>query len=71
MESIFSKESDSTLGLNRAREDISECEAVRCNDKATMTIAMRVGDKGLIFVSVCKNCAYKFKSDCVKEGGAR
>jgi hypothetical protein len=67
---LYSKESLSTHDQNRARKDVSECEAVRCNDKATITITVPVGDKGLILVSVCKNCVGKFKRDCEKEGGA-
>jgi hypothetical protein len=60
------KESLPARDLNRAGKDTSECEAVRCNAKATTTIAVPVGDEGRIFVFVCKKCAYKFKSDCYK-----
>jgi hypothetical protein len=67
MKLSLSKKSHPNLELNRARKGTSECEAVRCKGKATITIAVPVGDKGLIFVSVCKNCAGKFGPECGKK----
>ncbi len=67
MELSLSKESHLNLELNRARKGASECEAIGCKGKATITIAVPIGDKGLIFVSVCKDCVGKFESDCGKE----
>jgi hypothetical protein len=60
---ISSKESLSTLDPNGARKYTAECEAVRCNAKATTIIKVPVGGEGLILVSVCKNCADKFMLD--------
>jgi hypothetical protein len=60
---LSAKEPPSTRYHNRARQDVSQCEAVGCNDKSTLTITVPVGDKGLILVSVCKNCVGKFKLD--------
>jgi hypothetical protein len=60
---LSSKETPSTRYHNGVRQDVSQCEAVGCNGKAAVTITVPVGNKGLIFVSVCKNCVGKFKRD--------
>jgi hypothetical protein len=67
MKLSLSKESHPNLEPNRARKGAGECEAIRCKGKATSTIAVPVGDTGLIFVSVCKDCAGKFEPNCEKE----
>jgi hypothetical protein len=59
-------ESLPNLELNQAKKDTSECEAAGCNAKATATMAVPVGNNGLIFVSVCQNCTGKFSSRTVE-----
>jgi hypothetical protein len=43
--------------------DTSICEAVGCETKATTTIEVKVGQKGLISLSLCEDCINKFVGD--------
>src|SRR5829696_3503235 len=59
-------ESSHNLTLDRATKEIFECEAVGCNAKATNTIPVPVGNKGMISVLLCQKCISKFEHDCEK-----
>jgi hypothetical protein len=52
--------------LNQAKNGSNECEASGCNAKATATIAVPVGEKRLIYVSVCQNCTDIFLDRTIK-----
>jgi hypothetical protein len=39
------------------------CEAVGCFAKATTTIEVKVGQEGLISLSLCEDCIKKFGDD--------
>jgi hypothetical protein len=39
----------------------SICEAVGCSNKATISLAVKVGSGRVIQLSLCKNCVSKFE----------
>jgi hypothetical protein len=39
------------------------CEAMDCFAEATITLAVKVGQKGTISLKLCRNCVNKFADD--------
>jgi hypothetical protein len=53
------------MSNNTMSSDVNNdiCEAVGCFAKAKVTVAVKVGSKGRIFLLLCENCKPRFSTD--------